>query len=263
MRTSSRSHRAFVTLALCSAVLLVLRSAEAHDTPKLERLPEGMTVELVGISTHPSGKTTWWQADGTRMITAPCDPPSESVRSPGREVREIVVRIHGTPEGTTVNWSTTQSKSRKTSVTRKDGRAIEELQTVIAEFPQGASTCDLHFDLSFGDWATEQESEGAGAGIERNQRAFFFGRARETKTGTTIAVAHTVADRDVRLIAIAGDGRQLFPVSSFSGGAGHLKGIESDFDVVPSQIREYRLQSRAVGQYDIMKVVLQPLDVAK
>jgi hypothetical protein len=237
--------------------------AEAHDAPKLERLPEGMTIDVVGVSTHPSGKSTWWAPDGKPLAAAPCDSPAETVNTPGRLVREIVVRIQGVPKGTTVNWSTAQSNSRRTSVTRKDGQTVDELQTVIAEFPQGTTICGIHFDLSLGDWATEQENNGHGAGVQREEQAFFFGRAHETKAGTAIAVAHNIADRDVRVIAIEQDGKQRMPRSMFSGGAGHLKGIDVDFDLAPSEIREYQLQSRPVGRYDIDKVSLERRETDK
>jgi beta-lactamase regulating signal transducer with metallopeptidase domain len=260
---SGRSLRGITTLAVPTAGILlffglVRLEAEAHDAPKLERLPDGMTIEVIGISTHRSGKTTWWGPDGKPMAAAPCDPPDETVNPPGREVREVVARITGVPKGAIVNWSTTQSKSRRTRATRKDGQPASELQSVIADFPKGIATCDIHFDLSLGDWTTEQANEGIGGAIENGDRAFFFGKAHETQGGTAIAIAHNIVDRDVRIVAIDRDGKLLSPKSSSSGAAGHLKGFDAEFDLPPGKIREYQVQSRPVGRYEIKNVALQP-----
>jgi beta-lactamase regulating signal transducer with metallopeptidase domain len=260
-RLSSR-RVALTTLAAGCTVLplgFVRLEARAHDAPRLERLPKGMTVEVVGVSTHPSGPATWWGPDGTPLAEAPCDPPLEAVDSPGKEVREIVARIKGLPEKATVNWYSTQSYSRRIPAPQKAGVPVPGLERVLAEFPKGTASCDLHFDLALGAWTTERgHGGGKSIGIQKDDRAFFFGKARETRQGTAITVAHNITDRDVRVVAIDRDGQERLPNSSSSGGAGHLMGLDAEFDLPPGQIREYRLQSRPVGRFEIKNVALQP-----
>jgi hypothetical protein len=141
---------------------------------------------------------------------------------------------------------------------------VADLQRAIAEFQPGTATCAVHFDLSLGDWATERTCDGnKSVGIQTGEQAFFFGRARETKSGTAIAVAHNIVDREARIVAIGNDGRQLLPGSSASGTAGHIQGIDAEFAVPPSQIREYQLQSRPVGRYEIKDVALAPRKVGE
>ena len=73
-----------------TAVLVLIERAACDpgaDAPKLERLPEGMTIEVVGISTYPSGPTTWWGPDGTPLVKAPCDAADEAIEAPRKFAR--------------------------------------------------------------------------------------------------------------------------------------------------------------------------------
>src|SRR5262249_40882478 len=153
-------------------------------------------------------------------------------------VREVVARIKGLPEDAALSWHPTQSTSRGTPVPQKDGKPAPELQWVVAEFPEGLATCVVHFDLAVGPWVTEQAAEKS-IGIERDDRAFFFGKPRETRQGTAIAVAHNITDRDVRVVAVGKDGREHTARSTSSGGAKHLKMLDVEFDLPPGQIGEY------------------------
>lgn len=119
-----------------------------------------MSIEIVGISSYPSGNGTWWGPDGKPLATPPCDRPVERVEAPDHDVREIVARIHGIPKGATLNWHPNDCRSQRTSVTRKGGQLAEELQTVIGQFARGLAACDVHFDVSMGEWSTEQAWDG-------------------------------------------------------------------------------------------------------
>src|SRR5205823_3833381 len=70
---SSRRMAMMVLAAACFLLPLsfVGLEARAHDAPKLEHLPQGMTIEILGVSTHPSGPATWWSPDGTSLAQAP------------------------------------------------------------------------------------------------------------------------------------------------------------------------------------------------
>lgn len=247
--------------AICFVVALgiVRLEAQAHDVPKLERLPDGMKIELVGVSTHPSAAASWWGPDGKPLTKSPCDRPPEAVDAPGKIVRELVARITGLPEGSSLEWSTTQSNSRGIAAPKKDGKEVPDLHAIIAEFRSGLATCDVHFDLSLGDWSVAQAFDGKrSVGIQKEENEYFFGRAREIQGGTTIAIAHNITDCVVRVVAIDQNGRQHQPKNSSSGGSGHLRGLDVEFDLPAAQIREYQLQSRPVGRFEIKNVALQP-----
>jgi len=254
--------RALVAMVASTLVLplaLVRLDARAHDAPKLERLPSGMTIEVVAISTHPSGPATWWSPDGTPLAQAPCDPVAETVDLPGGDLKEVVARIAGLPEGSELSWHPTECESQGTSTPRKEGTPVPGLKRAVAHFSKGPATCELHFDIAVGPWSTEQVFDGKrSAGISKGDRSFFLGKARETHHGTALALAHNITDRAIRLVAIDAEGHERHPTSSAQGGAGHLNGLDVEFDLPPAQIRELRLQSRPVGRFEIKNVALRP-----
>jgi hypothetical protein len=248
-----------VATALLLPLALVRLEARAHEVPKLDRLPSGMTIEVVGISPHPSGPTTWWGPDGAPLAQAPCDPVEEDLNLRGQDWKEVVARIRRLPEGATLTWHPTQSRSHGTAAPKKDGRAAPELQRVVAHFGGDPVVCDLHFDIAVGPWNTERVFDGKrGVGITQGERAFFFGKARQTRQGTALALAHNIAARVVRIVAIDEQGREHHPISDDQGGAGHFSGLDVEFDLPPAQIREFRLQSRQVGRFEIKNVALRP-----
>jgi hypothetical protein len=249
---------AFVATCYCLPLGILRLEARAHDAPKLERLPKGMTIEVIGVSTHPSGTATWWAPDGTPLAKAPCDPAAESVQVPGRMVREIVARITGLPEKASLTWHPTECVSRGTAA-QKEGADVPDLERSIAEFAAGMATCTVHFDIALGDWTTNwTEAAGAGNAIQKEDLSLFFGRPREIPQGTAITIAHNIKNRAVRVVAIDREGKEHFATSNASGGAGVFMGVDVEFPLPPAQIREYRVQSRPVGRYEIKNVALQP-----
>jgi beta-lactamase regulating signal transducer with metallopeptidase domain len=248
-----------VATAFLLPMALMRFEARAHDAPKLERLPSGMTIEVVGISPYPSGASTWWGPNGTPLARPPCDPVAEALGLHGKDLKEIVARITGLPEGTSVTWHPTQSESHGTAAPQKDGRAAPELHRVVARFRADPAVCDLHFDVAVGPWKSERVFDGKRSmGITEGERAFFLGTARETHQQTALALAHNITDRVVRIVAIDEKGREHHPISDDQGGAGHFSGMDVVFDLPPGQIREFQLQSRQVGRFEIKNVALRP-----
>ena len=43
------------------------------DRRWVRSLPSGETLEVVGISSFPTGPDSWWRPDGTPLHQAPCD----------------------------------------------------------------------------------------------------------------------------------------------------------------------------------------------
>lgn len=256
---SPRRVAGMVLAATCFLLPLtfVRLEARAQDAPRLERLPQGVTIEVVAVSTHPSGPKTWWGPDGTPLPEAPCDPVARVDEFRGPLVREVVVRVAGLPENVSLNWHPSDCRSYGMGAPQKDGGDVPDLRRVVAEFTDGLTTGVVHFDLPLGPWVTEQVAEYT-AGIEKGDRAYFFGKPRPIRQGTAIAVAHNIADRDVRVVAVGRDGREHPAYSVSSGGGKRLRMLDAEFDVPPDQVREYRLQSRPLGRFEIKNVALQP-----
>jgi hypothetical protein len=129
----------------------------------------------------------------------------------------------------------------------------------VAAFTEGVATCELHFDIATGPWTTERVFDGKRSiGIGGNDRSCFFGKARAIPQGTAIALAHNILDRSVRVLAIDHGGREHEATSSGQGSAGPLSGMYVEFDLPLEEIREFQLQSRQVGRFEIKNVALRP-----
>jgi BlaR1 peptidase M56 len=241
---------------------IVRLEARAHDVPKIDRLPKGVKIEVIGVSSHPSGPKTWWRPDGSPLAEAPCDPGPDDARIDGHASFEFVARITGLPEGSTLQWHPTECMSNGAPAPRKRGQEAAGLLRCIAKFTQDMPTCVIVFDLAFGPWTMEHAHAGTGTGVEKGDRAYFFGRARETKSGAAIAIAHNITGREVRVLAIDADGVEHAPTSASWGGAGRLMMLDLDFDLPPSRIREYQLKSRPQGRFEIKNVALRPRTAA-
>ncbi len=68
-------------------------------------MANGATIEVVGVSSHPSGPTTWWRPDGTPLDQAPCDPSGTRISSDQDVVfRAVVARETGLPPDADHGW---------------------------------------------------------------------------------------------------------------------------------------------------------------
>ena len=144
---------------------------EPGDGRKVLTLANGATLEVVGVSTHPSGPATWWDHRGVPMAEAPCDPSGNRMTSgPDTVFRAILVRVKGVPEGADASYGITPHSggSSKGPATR-GGRVVSGLTLMVAGFPKNAETFSVTFEVADGPWKTVSVTEGFGA--PRNPRA--------------------------------------------------------------------------------------------
>jgi beta-lactamase regulating signal transducer with metallopeptidase domain len=116
----TRQNRRAVTPALLISAILILGSivlplSAVHPAAKAKSvelpspvpaqagritLKNGVTVELIGVSYHPSRGTPWWRPDGSGPIDPPYDTTGAYCR-PTRDfpvLRELAVRVSGVPK---------------------------------------------------------------------------------------------------------------------------------------------------------------------
>jgi hypothetical protein len=256
----------------------------------------GATFEVVALSSHyPSGPKTWWRPDGTPLDELPAD-RSQRVPfgKTGEELVDILVRLKGIPENATLKWVPTYDAEcihysggvTSGSVT-KDGRQMPELRAYIASFRRGRTNCAVRIQFAAGPWKTEVSDSGrsryGGVTVVRDMRKFYFGLARPYKGGTTIAVAHNLVDIDLhtRLVAVDLQGKEHFAnyyadadantahsyvnhfgrehPANYSSEAGVeiLSMLDTEFNLPPDQLKEFRLQSRPFERAEIKDIALQ------
>jgi hypothetical protein len=267
-------------------------SAVADDNRYRVTMAGGVTFEVVALSSHyPSGPKTWWRPDGTALDESPADP---SQRVPfgktGEELVDILVRVKGLPENSTLKWVPTYDYECITysgGVT-KDGRAMPELRAYIATFRRGRTNCAVRVQFAAGPWKTEVSDSGlsryGGVTVVRDGRKFYFGLARPYKGGTTIAVAHNPVDINLhtRLVAVDLQGKESpanyyadadantahsyvnhfgreHPANYSSEAGGEiLSMLDTEFSLRLDQIKEFRVQSRPFERAQIKEIALNP-----
>ena len=234
-------------------------SSEEADGRFRVEMAGGATIEVVAISTSPSGPDTWWRPDGTPLDEAPADPVNVHVNAQEHpEERAILIRATRLPEGATLDWSPSGAGGYGTRNVLKDGRPVSDMRMKVAMFRPDEATSDLRVELAAGPWETEASDSGQGASIGRGEHTICFARARPDPLGTTLAVAVSIADRDVRVVAIDRDGNVQAPARSSGGGAGRLWMFDLEFRRPPDQIERFEVQSRPFEDAVIRGIALQP-----
>jgi RNA polymerase sigma factor (sigma-70 family) len=121
-----------------------LAPAQPGDNRYRVTMGGGTTFEVVALSHHYSRPKTWWRPDGTLLAEAPADP---SHRAPfgkqGEEFLDILVRLKGLPENSTLKWVPTYDYEciSYSGNVAKDGRTAPDSGSVAKE---GRTAPELH-----------------------------------------------------------------------------------------------------------------------
>jgi hypothetical protein len=236
---------------------------EPGDGRKVLNLANGATLEVVGVSTHPSGPATWWDHRGVPMAEAPCDPSGNRMTSNLDTVfRAILVRVKGVPEGADASYAITPRSggSSKGPATR-GGRVVSGLTLMVAGFPKSAETCSVTFEVADGPWKAVSVTRGFGASAQSSSigPSFVFGEAVATKDGgTAITVTHDIHDQAVRIAAVDLDNKEHASIGGGGAGVGKFAQLGAVFDLPPDAFREYRLQTRPYKRAELKGIALNP-----
>jgi len=226
----------------------------------------GATIEVVAVSTVPSGPDTWWKPDGSRLAEPPVDTiESQTKAHEGEVARVILVRAAGVKRDDNFRWHPTDCDSYWGGRPRQQGQDVPGLEYYEASFHRGRANCGVLAKLAAGAWKTEVSNDGrGGTGRFVNGHKFSFGKARAYtaygRSMTVFAVAHNFFGQDRRLVAVDHDGK-AHPAVSYSAGSDGDKRwvidiIDGEFSLPPDQIREYQVQFRPFEEAEIKDIAL-------
>jgi hypothetical protein len=238
-------------------------AAQPAEKPRGDRrwvrsLPNGAIIEVVGVSTHPSGPDTWWRPDGTPLHPAPCDRAEDRISGENAVRMSVVVRLARIPDGADHEWSIVEARGGAWGRAVRDGKPLPGLNEATVLLPADAGTCTVRFKVAAGPWKTIQTwGKNPGALANRFGPCYIFSAPIATQKGTTLSVTHNIQDQPVRLVAIDADGAER-PAEVRSGsGVKDFRQLVVEFDLPPGQIKEFRLQTRPYEEVEIPRIALK------
>jgi hypothetical protein len=236
------------------------KSKPPGDRRWVRSLSSGAIIEVIGLSSSPSGPDTWWRPDGTPLHPAPCDPSQPTITGGDDAVHTLVlVRLARIPEGANHEWTIAEARGHREAPAMRNGKPLPGLSAMTALLPPDARTCTLRFKVASGSWRTIQTwGKNPGAVGNRNGPSFIFGDPIATKKGTALSVTHDIQDQPVRIAAVDAEGNLLKSDVRSGSGVKDFHQIIVEFDQPLEAIREFRLQSRSYEVVEIPRVAVRP-----
>ncbi len=161
------------------------------------RLPNGITVQLLGVSEHPSKDRPWWQPNGLPLAQRPYDWLGSSNTPGERQVgREIAVQLGNLSEKpANVIWKVTPSFSTVgVNPVSELGKATPNVYAVAAAAPAGKTVADVGVGVAGGPWNTVLEASGHSsysAGVPGGFVAFSRAYEKDGKIFVPVATSLT------------------------------------------------------------------------
>ena len=228
------------------------------DRRWVRSLPGGETIEVIGVSSFPSGPDTWWRPDGTPLHPAPCDRIERGVTGTKFTPKSVVVRLTGIPDGVDQSLSITEARGVARGPAKRDDKPVPGLSVMTANFPIGMRTGTVRFQVASGPWHTELTGGKRSSALGTATAGYIFGDAIATKKGTSLAVTHDLKGMALRLVALDGDGREHPGVIRSGLGVNGFQQIKIEFELPPEQITSFLVQTRPYQELEIPSIALEP-----
>ncbi|MDG3004654.1 RNA polymerase sigma factor [Paludisphaera mucosa] len=245
-------------------------AAKAEDAPDprfTRKLADGTVVQVVAVSTYPSGPDTWWRPDGTPLKTAPCEPmaaageaaPVDSAERTNEGRREILLKVVDRPsDGEDLLMYLANSSTLGWRVERQ-GKVVPELKRLIQWFPEVPAVVPVRFRETRGPWKTLRKWGMQGTIAGQEGHTVIASDAIATRAGTAASITHDFSfEIPIRLIAVDQDGLS-HPGILFGGGyARNFAQLSWEFAVPIENVEAFHFQTRPFEVATIPGVALHP-----
>ena len=242
--------------------------------PKFSRkMKNGTVVEVLAVSSIPSGPKTWWRPDGTPLAEPAADPTfNDEPGSPlGTRKYQIIYEVNYKVDADVVAddvvpQSTPSSNAYSRAVNR-NGKELSSFRTVMAVQPESQKTTVLDIEGAYGPWETvcSWENSGGAEGTSTDRGPVAINQLANDRGQTVVTVAHLIPVREnqIRVVAVDKVGKEhssIFP-QSFDAGALNLWMKVATFDLPKDQIESFRFQRRPIETVTIPDIALEPTKV--
>ena len=246
-----------------------LEPEKASDSSEFKKtLPNGVTVELVGICEHPSEGKQWWRPDGTILESehTPSDYSRMKVKPDETEqARELALHFAGQDvEHISFTWemdTATRSSSHPFYFTEKREK-LKPLRNIVFKLPQNLETLDFSIGVATGEWK-RVASGGDGRTVSgtndslTDSSVIFHEAVKENDTVRLCATHLLGGDYDCRIVVVDRDDEIHEPIRSSNSGS-DMRLCKGFFDLSPEQIKYILLQARPYDWVEFKNVSLRP-----
>jgi hypothetical protein len=232
------------------------RSASASDRAFRVELPDGATIELVGVCESPTRSDGWWRPDGVPFPKAPEGEAKDYVGyEPDSIARAIALDI--VTDGTANvlgpgpapghDW---HGQSSGAPIKRRVAGKIVEKGQIVAKLPPNARTT-IVVDYAGGPWTTVARAprQGAGGTGVPSKWGVVWDRASDENGAARIAAAYDVQGIP-RIVAVDEQNQEHASERGGGGGVGKVSLLSARFPGLPlARVREFRFQTRTFNHH--------------
>jgi len=246
----------------------LLTDDKQKATKFVATLPNGVTVELIGVCEHPSEGKKWWRPDGAILESdhAPSDYSRMTVKPDETEqARELALRFAGRDvEHMSFRWKmdvATRSSSHPFYVTEKREK-LKPLRNIVFKLPRNLETLDSSIGIATGEWKGVA-SGGDGRTVSATNDSLtdssvIFHKAVKEKDTLKLCVTHLLGrDYDCRIVVVDRDDQIHEPMRSSNSGS-DMRLCEGFFVLSQDQIEYVLLQARPYEWITFRNVSLRP-----
>ncbi|HIJ70904.1 MAG TPA: M56 family metallopeptidase [Planctomycetes bacterium] len=215
-------------------------------------LPNGVTVELMGVCEYPSEGKKWWRPDGSELDARPYEIKNVAVSKMfGRKVLETVIKVEGFDDGIGLRYNIEGTQNSCSS-----GSGDQKFNGIVFDQPKQNNETNISVGVAAGQWETVQTQETNFGGVY-SYRDVIWHAPVETNGKTVLNTAHTKIDQNVRFVAVDKEGKEHRSGSTSSIKEG-LESMQTTFDFPLSEIKEFQFQTRPYEWVSFKNVSLKP-----
>jgi len=256
-KTAKLGFLGLLVVAILAAVLLPMAAAATEDNKKEESsftatLPNGVTVELVGICEHPSAGKQWWRPDGSVLERAPYEKSDSSITPmTGRKAREIAISIEDFDNDIGFRYEIEGVQNSASS-----GSGDQKTYCIVFDQAEGNNKTDISVGIAAGQWETVMTQEPNFEGVHSYNEVIWHGPG-EKEGKTVLHTAHTMVDKNTCVIVVDHSGKEHIGSSNSAMKKG-LESVQTTFSLPLSQIKEFKFQTRPYQWVIFKNVSLKP-----
>jgi len=248
----------------------VQASGEPDAEPQFTRtLPNGLSVEVIGVCEHPTTGKPWWRPDGTMLAD---ERPGEftfndpDYNRPDAHAKVLALKLTGRPlSDVTLSWTLETGGGPSTLYPAYEDAArqiLQPIQAIVAAFPKNPAAADLKIGIAAGGWkGAAAASEGRTTGYARDnitQRDVIYHEPREEDGAIHITATHLLGrDYDCRIVA-EDEAHNVFEPTQYNNSGDKMRLCTSVLNVPLAKVKWFRLQARPYEWVEFKNIRLTP-----